>query len=94
MEPPAMTFPITITIASAGDDRLRAETPAGPIEAATMGELGDLLKEVLVRLEAERGETDDLAEPAALSKTATHQATLRRLAGTSPPPPSWYDEDN
>jgi hypothetical protein len=89
-----MTLPITITIASAGDDRLRAETPTGPIEAASMSELGDRLKEVLVRLEAEQGEAEDLAELAELSKVATDQATLRQLARTSPPPPSWYDEDD
>jgi hypothetical protein len=89
-----MTLPIIITIASAGDDRLRAETPAGPIEAATMDELGDRLKEVLVQLAADRAGADDLAELVVLSRSATDQATLRALARTSPPPPSWYDQDD
>jgi hypothetical protein len=65
-----MTFPITITIASTEDDRLRAETPAGPVEATTMGELGDRLKEVLVRLEAELA-AQEQGELAEISRSAT-----------------------
>jgi hypothetical protein len=87
-----MTFPITITIASTEDDRLRAETPAGPVEAASMGELGDRLKEVLVQLDAEltAQEREELAK---ISRSATDQATLLKLARTSPPPDSWFDEE-
>jgi hypothetical protein len=86
-----MTFPFTITIASTADDRLRAETPAGPVEAATMGELGERLKELFVQLDAGLAvqERDELA---AISRSATDQATLLALAQTSPPPDSWYDE--
>jgi hypothetical protein len=86
-----MTLPFTITIASAEGDRLRAETPAGPIEAASLGELGDRLKEVLVQMEAD-ADADDLAELDRLSRSALGQDALLKLARTSPPPPSWYDE--
>jgi hypothetical protein len=87
-----MTFPITITIASTEDNRLRAETPAGPVEAANMDELGNRLKEVLVQLEIELA-AQEREELAKISRSATDQATLLELAWTSPPPDSWCDEE-
>ena len=88
-----MTFPFTITIDSTADDRLRAETPAGPVEAANMGELGERLKELFIQLDAALAaqEREELAD---LSRSATDQATLLALARTSPPPDSWFDEED
>jgi len=83
-----MTF--TITITSTEGECLRAETPAGPIEASTLGELGDRLKEVLLQLEAELA-AQERAELAQMSRSATDQATLLELARTSPPPDSWFE---
>jgi hypothetical protein len=59
-----MTFPFTITITSTADDRLQAETPAGPIDAANMGELGERLKEFFDQLDAGLAaqEREELAE--------------------------------
>ena len=58
-----------------------------------MGELGDRLKEVLVQLGAELA-VQEREELAAISRSATDQATLLELARTSPPPDSWLDEED
>jgi hypothetical protein len=86
-----MTFPFTITLASTADDRLRAETPASPVEAASMGELGERLKELFDQLDAGLAPKEH-EELAGLSRSATDQATLLALAQSSPPPDSWFDE--
>jgi hypothetical protein len=87
------TITITITIASTADNRLRAETPAGPVEAASMGELGERLKELFDQLDAGLAaqEREELAD---LSRSATDQATLLALARSSPPLDSWFDEED
>ena len=84
-----MTLPITIT-ATAGD-RFRAETPDGPVEAGSLRELGDRLRDFLVKLEDEPA--SDGVELARLSQSATDQATLLELARISPPPDSWFGDD-
>lgn len=86
-----MTLPITITISAMPGDRFRAETPSGPVEAGSLRELGDHLRDFLANLEAES--TSDLVELARLSRSATDQATLLELARTSPPPDAWYGDD-
>ena len=86
-----MTF--TITITSTEREYLRAETPAGPIEASTLGELGDRLKEVLLQLEAEFA-AQERAELAQTSRSATDQAALLELARKSPPPDSWVEGED
>lgn len=82
-----MTLPITITITATADDRFRAETPEGPIEADSLRELGDRLRDLLTTLEDESAA--DRAELAQLSRSATDQSTLLELARTSPPPDAW-----
>jgi hypothetical protein len=87
----SMTLPITIT-ATAGD-HFRAETPEGPVEARSLRELGDRLRDFLASLEDEYGSDSDLIELARLSRSATDQATLLELARTSPPPDAWLGDD-
>ncbi len=86
-----MTLPLTITIIASPSDRYRAEMPDGSLEAGSLRELGDRLRDFLANLEdesaAERLELDHL------SRSATDQATLLELARTSPPPEAWFSED-
>jgi hypothetical protein len=86
-----MTLPITIRITATSGDQFRAETPAGPVEAGSLRELGDRLRDFLANLEDESA--SDLVELARLSRTATDQATLLELARTSPPPEAWFGDD-
>lgn len=86
-----MTLPITITITATAGDHFRAETPAGSVEAASLRELGDLLRDFVANLEDEFAH--DLTELARLSRSATDRAALLELARTSPPPDAWFDED-
>lgn len=86
-----MTLPITITITATADDRFRAETPGGPVEADSLRELGDRLRDLLSTLEDESAA--DRAEPARLARSATDQATLLELARSSPPPDAWFGDD-
>lgn len=83
----SMTLPITVT----ADDHFRAETPAGPVEAGPLRELGDRVREILANLEDESGAAR--VELARLSRSATDQTTLLQLARTSPPPDAWFDGD-
>jgi hypothetical protein len=80
-----MTLPITITITATTDDRFRAETPGGSVEASSLRELGDGLRDFLANLEDESA--SDLVELARLSLSATDQATL--LARTGPDIPAF-----
>ena len=86
-----MILPITITITATAGDHFRAETPGGPVEAGSLRELGDRLRDFLANLEDESAA--DLVELARLSRSATDQATLLELARTSPPPDTWFGED-
>ena len=88
-----MTLPltITITITATADDRFLAETPGGPVEAGSLRELGDRLRDFLANLEDEFA--SDRVELARLSRSATDQATLLELARTSPPPDAWFGDD-
>ena len=86
-----MALPITITITTTTGDRFRAETPGGPVEAGSLRELGDRLRDFLANLEDESA--SDLVELARLSRTATDQATLLELARTSPPPEAWFGDE-
>jgi hypothetical protein len=86
-----VTLPITITITATSADHFLAETPNGVIEATSLDELGDRLKEFLTNLEDEQ--VSDLVDLARLSQTAVKQADLRVLARESPPPDAWFDED-
>ena len=86
-----MTLPITITITATAGDRFRAETPGGTVEASSLRELGDRLKDLLANLEEESA--SDLVALAQLSRQATDQATLLELARTSPPPDAWFGDD-
>ena len=86
-----MAFPITITISATEGDRFRAEMPDGSVEAASLRELGDRLKDFLANLEDDFA--PDLAELARLSPSATDRATLLKMARTSPPPDAWFDAD-
>jgi hypothetical protein len=79
-----MMLPITITITWTEGDRFRAEMPGGYVEAGSLRELGDRLRDFLASLEDESA--SDLAELARLSRSATDQASLFELARTSPPP--------
>ncbi len=88
----AVTLPLTITITATSDDRFRAETPGGPVEASSLRELGDRLRELLANLEDESA--SDFRELARLSQSATGQLTLLELALTSPPPDTWFDEND
>ncbi len=86
-----MTLPITITIIVTADDRYRAEMPGGPpVEAGSLRELGDRLRDHLATLEDEPD--SDLAESAWLSRSATDQAALLELARTSPPPDAGFSD--
>jgi hypothetical protein len=86
---PSMTLPITITATT--DDRFRAETPGESVEASSLRELGDGLRDFLANLEDESA--SDLVELARLSLSATDQATLLELARTSPPSDVWFGDD-
>jgi hypothetical protein len=86
-----MTLPITITITAMSGDHFRAETPAGPVEAGSLRELGDRLRDFLADLEDQFA--SDLVELARLSRSATDQAALLELARTSPPPEAWFGDD-
>jgi hypothetical protein len=86
-----MTLPITITITTTSGDHFRAETPDGLVEAGSLRELGERLKDFLANLEDEY--TFELEELARLSRSATDQATLLELARTSPPSDAWFDND-
>jgi hypothetical protein len=86
-----MILPITITITATAGDHFRAETPDGPVEASSLRELGDRLRDFLANLEDESA--SDLVELARLSRSATDQATLLELARTSPPPDAWFGDD-
>ena len=86
-----MTLPITITITVTAGDHFRAETPGGTLEAGSLRELGDRLRDFLANLEDESA--FDLVELARLSRSATDQASLLELARTSPPPDAWFGDD-
>jgi hypothetical protein len=86
-----MTLPITITVTAMTADHFRAETPEGTIEASSLRELGDRLRDFLANLEDKSA--SDLVELAQLSRSATDQATLLELARTSPPPDAWFNDD-
>ena len=86
-----MTLPFTITITATAGDHFRAETPGGLVEASSLRELGDRLRDLLANLEDESA--SDLVELARLSRSATDQATLLELARTSPPPDAWFGDD-
>jgi hypothetical protein len=95
-----MTLPINIRIDRADNGRLRAAWN-GPqvIEADTVSELMSQIQSLVVGAieETAGGEgttTDDLAGLAELSRSATDQATLLELARASPPPDSWFDEED
>ncbi len=83
----SMTLPITITITATAGDQFRAETPSGLVEAGSLRELGERLKDFLANLEDDPA--SDLVELARLSRSATDQAALLELARTSPPPDAW-----
>ena len=61
------------------------------MEASSLRELGDRLRDFLANLEDESAA--DLVELARLSRSATDQATVLELARTSPPPDAWFDHD-
>src|SRR5271154_4438601 len=62
----SVTLPITITITTTADDHFRAETPGGPVEASSLRELGDRLRDFLANLEDESASDPvELAQPAA-----------------------------
>jgi hypothetical protein len=86
-----MTLPITITITATAHDHFRADTPDGPVEASSLRELGDRLRDFLASLEEESA--SDLVDLARLSSSATDQATLLEMARTSPPPDAWFGAD-
>ena len=86
-----MILPITITITATPDDRFLAETPGGAVEAGSLRELGDRLRDLLASFEDETA--SDLSELARLSRSATDQATLLEMARISPPPDTWLDGD-
>ena len=86
-----MTFPITITITAMTGEGFRAETPDGTVEASSLRELGDRLRDFVANLEDESA--SDLVELARLSRSATDQDTLLELARTSPPPDAWFSGD-
>lgn len=86
-----MALPITITITATAGDHFRADMPDGPIEASSLHELGDRLRDFLAHLEDES--TADVVELARLSRSATDQATLLELARRSPPPDAWFNDD-
>jgi hypothetical protein len=86
-----MTLPITITITATAGERFRAETPVGSVEASSLRELGERLRDFLASLEDDSA--SDLIELARLSQSATDQATLLELARTSPPPDAWFEDD-
>jgi hypothetical protein len=86
----SVTLPITITITALADDRFRAETRSGTVEAGSLRELGDRLRDFLANIEEESA--SDLRELARLSRSATDQATLLELAHTSPPPDAWFGD--
>ena len=83
-----MTLPITITITATAGDLFRADTPGGPLEASSLRELGDHLRDFRANLEDESA--SDLVELARLSRSAIDQASLLELARTSPPPDAWF----
>ncbi len=84
-----MVAPITITITAIDGECFRAETPGGSVEAGSLRELGDRLRDLLANLEDETA--SDLSELARLSQSATDQATLLELARISPPPDAWFE---
>jgi hypothetical protein len=86
-----VTLPITITITAMPGDGFRAETPAGPVEAGSLRELGDRLRDFLANFEDDFA--SDFEELDRLSRSATDQATLLELARTSPPPDAWFGDD-
>jgi hypothetical protein len=86
-----MTLPITITITATTNDRFRAETPEGSVEASSLRELGDRLRDCLANLED--GSDSGLVELSRLSRSATDQARLLDLARTFPPPDAWFGDD-
>lgn len=86
-----MTLPIPITITATADDRFRAETPDGPVEAGSLRELGDHLRDLLANLEDESA--PDLLELARLSRSATDQGALLELARRFPPADAWFGDD-
>ena len=86
-----MTLPITIMITATAGDRFRAETPGGDVEAGSLSELGDRLRDLLANLEDELA--SELAELARLSRSATDQVALLELTRTSPPPDDWFGDD-
>ena len=86
-----MMLPITITITWTEGDRFPAEMPGGYVEAGSLRELGDRLRDFLASLEDESA--SELIELARLSGSATDQTTLLELARTSPPPDAWFGDD-
>lgn len=86
-----MTLPITITITAMAGDCFRADLPDGSVEAHSLSELGELLRDLHANLEDES--SSELAELAGLSRSATPQAVLLELARRSPPPDAWFGDD-
>jgi hypothetical protein len=86
-----VTLPITITITTTAVDHIPADTPGGPVEARSLRELGDRIRDFLANLDDES--PTDLIELARLSRSATDQATLLELARTSPPLDAWFGDD-
>ena len=86
-----MVLPLTITITTTMNDRFRAETPGGLVEASSLRELGDCLRDFLANLEDESAV--ELVELARLSRSATNQVALLEIAKLSPPPDSWFEGD-
>jgi hypothetical protein len=87
----SMTLPITIKITATERDHFRAETPDGFLEAGSLRELGDRLRDFLARLDGESA--TDLVDLARLSRSATDQAAVVELARTSPPRDAWFGDD-
>jgi hypothetical protein len=86
-----MRLPVTIKITATADAHFRAETPEQPIEAASLRELGDRLRDFVASLEEDPAA--ELVELARLSRSPTNQATLLELARTSPPAEAWFGDD-
>ena len=86
-----MALSLTITITTTMDDRFRAETPDGSVEAGSLRELGDRLRDFLTNLESESAA--ELLQMARLSRSATNQVALLEIAKKSSPPDSWFEGD-
>ena len=82
-----MTLPITFTISATEHNRYQAATSNVSVQAGSLRELGDRLKEFLANLEDEP--TSDLVELARLSWSEVDHAALHELARTSAPADIW-----